>query len=195
MSETSLRSINGISKMNKICSKCKISKSESNYAKRSASKDGLNPSCRACEAIRQEAKRKRKPEYHKQWYAKNAKRISDKARRWRDENPGVINDRNRIWRANNPDKAAAHFFKNKVLSGKRRIRILTYYALGPANQYKCARCEARAQEWHHWSYAESNHTSVVPVCRPCHVAHHSGKLAVPLSANDVRLIAHGRQGT
>ncbi len=80
----------------KICSRCSIEKSLTEFYKEKRTKDGLYPHCKAChkaycgnweaqnsDKVRaDDARRKRKA------YLKDPKKFQDKSRQWRQENPG-----------------------------------------------------------------------------------------------------------
>lgn len=91
----------------------------------------------------------------------------------------------RAWSAKNADKIAIKIAKRKKEGNqKSTARLSAYYTHGPASQYKCVRCNSRAEEWHHWSYSEEYWTSVIPVCCKCHKAHHAGYLEPLLNAKE-----------
>lgn len=45
----------------------------------------------------------------------------------------------------------------------------------PAKDFKCQGCNTQANEYHHESYDPADWLRVVPLCRKCHINHHSGK--------------------
>jgi RNase P subunit RPR2 len=97
-----------------------------------------------------------------------------------------------------PTRAIPQSIPESILNNPRRVRevikaIARKEAMrvrGSAKRYKCARCNASADHWHHLSYAEDYWINVVPVCIAHHKLHHDGKLQPPLSDKDV---PHWRQ--
>ena len=82
----------------KRCTKCGVEKALSEFAKHTASKDGLRPDCRACRA-----------EANRRWYAEpeNRAKVAEAQRRWRQspENRAKKAERMRRY-LQNPDNRA-----------------------------------------------------------------------------------------
>ena len=123
----------------KTCSKCCIEKPRSEFAKRKASLDGLQPSCKAC----------KKSEYAN-WYAsnsdvskkasvswatKNHKRVRANTVKWRSENSERVKRNMDAWRKANPEKAKSHRLKNKF-----SITLEYFNELLEAQNYRCKIC-------------------------------------------------------
>lgn len=80
--------------MNKVCSKCKEEKSLDAFSKKSASKDGLGFSCKACESQRQKVK-----------YQKNRGKYLRGAKNYRQNNP----EYGKLYRQRNPQKGRLRY--------------------------------------------------------------------------------------
>ncbi len=90
----------------KTCSRCKATKSISEFTKASSRKDGLNPWCKEC--TRANCK-KADPEKTKArsaaWYAENKERRRETTKSWLSANPGKAAEYCKKWRNANPDKS------------------------------------------------------------------------------------------
>ena len=152
--------------MNKVCTKCKVSKPLAEYHKTKSSKDGLQYRCKSCVAEynrsdkikayqkvynaspqgRQRSQRHEKTSSRLQKrYAYNRTPARSKIRQdYRDRNL----DKVKAWRA----------MSNSIRDGK----------FPPASSKSCNECGRAAQEYHHWSYAPEHRFDVVPLCTACH---------------------------
>jgi len=73
----------------KVCLKCKIEKSESEFNKRKSSKDGLQQNCRKCNKetykIWQDENKEHKKQYDKIYVQKNKDKINERRKKWYSE--------------------------------------------------------------------------------------------------------------
>lgn len=192
----------------KVCAKCQKTKLIEQFNRDRGKKDGRNAWCKQCTSARHaqwrvdnadhsrtskatwnRENRERKREANAAWRKNNPERLKETERAWREKNATHVRESNRKWRKIN----AVRVRKNKLrwlenngsqYAWKARARLVAVNSLGSASQYKCVRCNARAEHWHHWSYEQEHWASVAPVCVKCHVAHHHGKLEHPLSYMD-----------
>lgn len=100
----------------KICSKCRSTKSLRDFGKLKRSPDGLNTICKSCAR-----------EYNAQYRALNPEKIKDICSKWRKHNLDLANERSRSWREKNPGRqraAEAAYRKNNP--DKRYVSRLAY---------------------------------------------------------------------
>jgi len=75
----------------KLCKECSISKDITQYSKRKASTDGLQPKCKQCNSKDNELFRTERPEHHMQWQKDNAHQHTINVARYRKaDKPGKI---------------------------------------------------------------------------------------------------------
>lgn len=86
----------------KTCTKCNLSKEESHFTKRTASKDGLFYRCRECDHER-----------HMEVYWKDPEASRELGRRLRRENPERYKRSTKKYRLKNRNKARERHFKSK----------------------------------------------------------------------------------
>lgn len=95
----------------KTCSKCKESKSESEFNKKSDAKDGLYPLCKLCVKAKNAARVAADPEKNKrqvyEWNIKNIERRREIARSYANRNPEKMAERSAKWQKENPGRVAA----------------------------------------------------------------------------------------
>ncbi len=70
----------------KICSKCKIEKSTTEFSKDKAKRDGLKSQCKACVKLYNQANKEHLAEYQKQYYEANKERYSKYLKQWYQNN-------------------------------------------------------------------------------------------------------------
>lgn len=105
----------------KTCSKCKETKSLSEFTNARKCKDGLNPRCRVCTRAASKAAHQRDPEATKKrgakWYAENKQRRQERAKEWLKKNPGKSAEYSARWSVKNPGKVnaagRAWYWKNR----------------------------------------------------------------------------------
>lgn len=95
----------------KICSECKVSKDETAFSKRKHSRDGLKPSCKACDKIRYDEWAKNNPEKKKSiidgWRERNPEKVQNYSAEYYQNNREHRIERVRLYREENPEKVAA----------------------------------------------------------------------------------------
>jgi hypothetical protein len=67
----------------KLCKECNKSKDITQFSKRKASSDGLQPKCKQCNSKDNLQFRTEKPEHHEQWQKINQKRATEITYKWR----------------------------------------------------------------------------------------------------------------
>lgn len=135
--------------MNKVCKRCGIEKTTSDFRKRKQAKDGLQSYCRECA-------NRRNYEY-REASGKEKNRLNQ--RKWRLKTEYWL-ERRKQYVVRSPDKAKAHNAINNAVRSGRMRHISTQV---------CARCGAPAEEYHHYrGYAPEQRLKVVPLCRGCH---------------------------
>lgn len=91
----------------KICSKCKILKSKSEFFKDAAHKDGLRSSCKECSAkLSRDLYRRNGDKYRvrrKEYYQENIDKEIEYARQYRKNNPEKVRDSTKKYIENHPD--------------------------------------------------------------------------------------------
>lgn len=96
----------------KICSVCKTEKERTEFYKRAASRDGLQPLCKKCNDIKSYkyyAAHPEKPKrYNAKWYRANKDRVRETGRRYRLLNPRGSAERAAKHRRENPEHCAAY---------------------------------------------------------------------------------------
>lgn len=134
----------------KICTKCGIDKSLSDFVKDRRNKDGRGPSCKQCKNSLN----------RKEFYAGGKARLEA----WKKAHPARMAEmarrKEKRYRAGHPEQVRARWAVQKaVLSGK----------LPRVSTLKCAYCKNQARNYHHHvGYAVEHRLDVVPVCIPCH---------------------------
>lgn len=105
----------------KLCTRCGKEKLLSEFHKRTASKDGLNYSCKECIAQQNKNQRLKDPEkmraYKKDWRKNQSQEYKDKCaenhKRWRDKNKKKRCENSKKWRDENPDYLKNYYKKRK----------------------------------------------------------------------------------
>jgi hypothetical protein len=145
----------------KVCRSCKRSKSFDAFAPNKTAKDGRRCDCRACVAAGRAGTKQRTPEQKK----RRAELNKQPHRR-----AGILASVYR-WRAANPDAIAAHAAVDKAMCKGDLV---------PAKMCQAEGCRRRKSlHSHHNSYAASQRTRVLWLCRDHHGAVHTGR-PVPL---------------
>ncbi len=88
----------------KTCNQCNKNKSYSEFYKKSASKDGLQPKCKSCVKIINKNFREVKPEYQIEWQRRNPKKWSAYVNEWVKENVKADSSRSKIYYIINPEQ-------------------------------------------------------------------------------------------
>jgi len=174
--------------ISKTCTKCKQSKSLSEFNKCLRNKDGHHPWCRSCQNIYQRQyektekgktvnQRSRKSEKgratqnrrdqteerkaHLKRYARSeeGKIVQD---RFRKSEKGKANRRRfiKLYKIRHPERSKAVEKVNDAVKAGRLPR---------PNSLQCHDCAAQAKQYHHWhGYAPEHCLDVIPVCAKCH---------------------------
>ena len=87
----------------KRCSKCKETKSVTEFSKDRCQKDGLQSKCKSCGRQYYQENREKKLEYVKQYYQENRGRILKKVKQYRQENKEKIREYKKQYRQENRD--------------------------------------------------------------------------------------------
>ena len=89
----------------KICSRCKIEKSVSEFHKDKSKKDGLNNICKMCASEQdkkyRQANLEKKRELTKKWKEANLEKVREHQKRYRENNPELKRENNKIYYAIN----------------------------------------------------------------------------------------------
>jgi len=92
----------------KKCSKCKAEKSETEFYRNKAQKDGLATVCKSCDKATSLQWAKNNPEKinarNSAWAKKNPEKGRQRTKRWRDNNKEKVLEKERNFRAHNPEK-------------------------------------------------------------------------------------------
>ena len=92
----------------KICSRCKIEKSVSEFYKDKSIKDGLNNKCKMCASEKNKRWRKANPEkkreLNKKWNEANPEKVRESRKKWKEANPEKIREHDKKWKEANPEK-------------------------------------------------------------------------------------------
>jgi len=108
----------------KKCSKCKVEQELSQYTKLKTSKDGLNYSCKSCNAIR--GKKYREENYDKilkrinKWRRDNVEWTRAKNERYRKRYPEKLKEIRSKWEEKNPHKKKEYRKNHKSRNRERR---------------------------------------------------------------------------
>lgn len=113
----------------KKCGKCGIEKERTQFAKASREKDGLQHSCKMCNAQYRSENKKQKSEYNAMYREKHKDALIEYGRKWRKENPEKIAISGANYRSRNADKLLE---MGKAYRRKNRDKIIArcadYYA-------------------------------------------------------------------
>lgn len=164
----------------KVCSRCGVLKSFSEYYKDKRSKDGLYSHCKEChyEGTRvyatTEKGKKAEAKSKAKWYYEGGGKEKTRIR-------GSTPERRRAraeWEKTEAGKASRRkaYLKRKAergeaLKAKQKVNnAVKGGELPHISTQKCAECGEQAKEYHHESYAENKRLVVVPLCKKCHAA-------------------------
>jgi hypothetical protein len=129
----------------KICGRCKIQKSISDFGKNKGTKNGLQSSCRVCKSEQDREYRAKnkdkiiargkkyyqdnKEEFsrkYKEYYRENSDKVKAKVKKYRENNPKVIKERKKKYYE---DNKAAIFEKARLRDNERRRTDMQYRLL------------------------------------------------------------------
>jgi hypothetical protein len=101
----------------KICSKCKIEKTISEFRKRKDSKDGLRTECKVCNKF-----------YEKEYLLLNREKIKERKKRQYSKNKENILEKNKKYREENIEKIREYDrkrSKNRILKNKTKPKVVS----------------------------------------------------------------------
>lgn len=142
----------------KTCTKCRVSKPKTEYAKHKLGRDGLRPRCKDCTAADNAAYRARtvgqRAAYNAAYREQNRDRVSAYNRRWNKENRDRVNESIRQYRQRHRARIAMAKALRRKLGANRKTAEL---ALQRVAYYggKCYYCGAEADTIDHR----------IPICR------------------------------
>jgi len=85
----------------KVCSKCKVEKTEESFCKNKAARDGLNSKCRECCSAD-----------NARYYKANPEKERARIAKWRKDNPEKAEASSTKWRKDNPEEAKYKDYKS-----------------------------------------------------------------------------------
>ena len=88
----------------KVCNQCGKNKPLTEFYKKSASKDGLQPKCKSCVKIINKNFREVKPEYQIEWQRRNPKKWLAYVNEWVKQNVVADNSRSSVYYIINPEQ-------------------------------------------------------------------------------------------
>lgn len=189
----------------KLCLKCKIEHEDSNFRKKSASKDGLAPWCTPClkayEAFKKDVYKPTRDKYRtenkdresaqkKIYRAENAESIKAKNKEYRDKNKNREYARKLAWKEQNIERVKAVDKEYRLLNkDKTFIRQVTWRA---ANKDKCNAhgAKRRAQKfnatppWTDLNVIQTFYTEAHCLTKATGITHHVDHI-VPLISDRV----------
>lgn len=134
----------------RICSKCGLSKSESDYYKEPNRKDGLAPDCKECRKAKvskwQQDNKEQVNAKNQQWRLENPERYKEQCRqgqqRYRANHPDKIQEALRVWNAENKDKKVDYQRKRRALQLDQAGYMPDgwFEAMVRVYGYQCAQC-------------------------------------------------------
>ena len=84
----------------KVCSKCKITKTLSEFSKDKSRKDGYDLRCKSCRKEQHQNNKEANNVRSQQYYQDNLDKVKETRKKYRENNPEKIKE----WRENNPEK-------------------------------------------------------------------------------------------
>lgn len=138
----------------KTCTKCRLAQHQSHFNKRSASKDGLQPVCRACYSGYHSlylvvAKDKRR-EYHQAWTEANREHVNANGRQWRAKNKELDKAHKKTWADANPENRRA---RNATRRARKQAAVGKYTQhdieqLKFRQRTRCTACGKKLDKFH-----------------------------------------------
>lgn len=148
----------------KICTRCKIEKSNSEFGKLKAVKDGLSFYCKKCN--------NEKAKIWKTIPGNREKVNKDNAKYRRSEKGKIV--KKRYYQS---EKGQNHYKNYNSRTRKKIAREAVGHAIEqrkipPAKELKCLfggdTCEGKMEYHHHKGYSKRNRLDVIPLCRKHH---------------------------
>ena len=127
------------------CSTCKKIKPFYKFYKSSKLSRGYRYSCKDCEKIMRDARKKESKIYHKKWYKKNREKKLEQGKKWKLENRERKKETDRIYRESHQEESRTYHKKyNEINKEKNKEKKRLYYI---KNKDKIiARCRDYARE-------------------------------------------------
>lgn len=117
----------------KTCSKCKTEKHETDFAKHSRSKDGLQCWCRECKAAQH--KDTYSPEKRKKWAADNREKIRERRKHYYQRTKEHQIARSKKWHQAHPERVREHKRRHAAKHpGRDLARLQKYISDNPARK-------------------------------------------------------------
>lgn len=136
----------------KRCYRCKSTKPTGEFHKCKRETDGFQSACKSC-------RRSIAKEHYHRTPETRSKRIGY-SRKYQATDKGRITlKKHDQKRAKSPKVRARSCVRHMVYTGK----------IPAARELACAKCNNKANEYHHHKgYERPHHVDVIPLCRPCH---------------------------
>lgn len=117
----------------KICSKCNLEKSLSNFVKNKGNKDGLCGRCKSCNKNYNIENKQRIFEVRKKYIEKNKEKIKQQTKEWRLNNKEYLKEydkkQSKIYYKNNSDKIKENYKKWYIENKEKVIEYKKKYAV------------------------------------------------------------------
>lgn len=153
----------------KTCNRCGLEKPDTDFARRKASRDGLQFKCRVCDAV-----------VNKAWHTDNPEQSQANTRAWNLANKVHIAARHRKYIKDHPlyqAESSAKYRQDNPIKYRARIKLREAVRTGRLTRpCLCQFCGGTGPiEAHHRDYNEPLH--VQWLCRPCHHGEHAHSIA------------------
>lgn len=145
----------------KTCARCGEAKSEAGFSKDASRRDGLQPYCKACNAVYKSANRDRtsdtmgayraaKPGYQAAWRSANPEKIKTQRAAWLSANPGYQASH----RAHNRESYITYKYRRRYRELKTGGRLSKGLAdkLFALQRGKCACCHKSLEDGYHMDH-------------------------------------------
>ena len=146
----------------KQCTKCKQTKSTSEFNKDRTTEDGFHVHCKTCKKIYQISHRKTKKGKAIRKRYKQSEKCKVTEKLYHQSENGKARDKRFF--TNHPNQVKSVSAINNAIRDSKLIA---------AKFLLCHCCPKPAQEYHHWhGYAPEQWLDVIPVCKDCHRKYH-----------------------
>jgi len=135
----------------KTCNRCKESKVETEFRRKTDCRNGLSPSCKSCELSYQRE------------YRKTEKGKANRMRYWRSDKGKAVQKR----LESKPERAARRAIYRATSSG----------VISRPDACSCCGAVAFVQAHHHNGYDQKHHLDVAWLCNDCHKVEHGKVVA------------------
>jgi hypothetical protein len=135
--------------MDKICSKCKISKSSTDFNSKKSSQDGLQAYCKDCKKEANKKYLENKKIKNKKWIQNNYEHLKEYKKNWNNANREKLKEYDKKYKNKNIDKVKQYHKeysknwnyekcnKDPIFKLKVRLRTAIYKSLKKENFVKC----------------------------------------------------------